>query len=472
MKTLKVFVLLTACTLVISEESDKTGLEVIKKTDFAVAEAIKGMLNGHFAVREHQIDLFYCGWKSRALAEKVLREKPIGVTVGLFRIDEVSELYASRPSIVLFDSGEDFKKFGNRLKYKQERGALILPNILFFVPKRGQIDVVAYYANTSFPFVNTNFIQIVNETTVDLVTNFKFESGKCGKHHYKTINRFSTSNLKWENETFYPEKFNNYHGCELKVQTVLDLTDWELNVGLGGRSTTTDLIFGILAQKLNFHQIIVNTSGDLIHLFTFQSKYMFDFYDTSLAISSDYYTLTVPTGEPYTQLEKMFLMFDKETWICIGVTIAGALLIIQIINFTSVKVQKFVFGRDVRTPTLNVASIFLSGGQARLPGKNFARFILMMFIIWSLIIRTCYQSILYKNLQLDMRRPRIQTIDELNEKNFTIAISDKTMTLHGDEFISRFEAFLKRDQLLVLILKFSSQFQPQKFKVIVKHLFS
>jgi hypothetical protein len=70
-----------------------------------------------------------------------------------------------------------------------------------------------------------------------------------------------------------------------------------------------------------------------------------------------------------------------------------------------------VFGRDIRTPTLNVADIFLNGGQNRVPGRNFARFMLLMFVIWTLIIKTCYQSILYKNLQLDMRRPAIKTFD-------------------------------------------------------------
>jgi hypothetical protein len=69
----------------------------------------------------------------------------------------------------------------------------------------------------------------------------------------------------------------------------------------------------------------------------------------------------------------------------------------------SMQVQKFVFGRDIQTPTLNVASIFLTGAQFKEPGRNFARFLLMMFILWSLIIRQ-----------------RITTVDELNQKNFTL----------------------------------------------------
>jgi hypothetical protein len=46
--------------------------------------------------------------------------------------------------------------------------------------------------------------------------------------------------------------------------------------------------------------------------------------------------------------------------------------------------------------------------------------LLIMFVIWTLIIRTCYQSFLYANLQEDMRRPRVKNIDELNEQNFTL----------------------------------------------------
>jgi hypothetical protein len=113
-------------------------------------------------------------------------------------------------------------------------------------------------------------------------------------------------------------------------------------------------------------------------------------------------------------------MFDKATWICIGVTLVGSFFMIQLINCMSVQVQNFVVGRDIQTPTLNVANIFLNGLQHRVPGRNFARFLLIMFVIWSLTIRTCYQSELYKNLQSDLRKPRIQTVDDLIEKNFTL----------------------------------------------------
>jgi hypothetical protein len=447
MKTLKLVVLVAAYVLVNCEKVEKFGLQVREKSELVVAEAIKGMLTGHFAVKEPHINLVYFGKRSQALAEKLLREKPIEVTARLFGVADVDKFNVDSPTIALFDSAEHYINVSYKLANKKLRLSedMQYPNTLFFVPKRGEIDVLAKYAEASVPLVNTNFIQIVNDTTIDLVTIFNFDSGKCGQANYRTINRFSTSNWKWENETFFPEKFNDFHGCELKVATDMSLTKEALILEVFPRSMTTEEIFSILAQKLNFRMEYVGfdqtATADLYHWQGIQSRSLYELYDFSPVLYTDKLTLTVPTGEPYTQLEKMFLMFDKDTWICIGVTIAGALLVIQVINFMSVQVQKFVFGRDVRTPTLNVASIVLTGAQHRVPGRNFARFLLMMFIVWSLIFRTCYQSILYKNLQQDLRKPRIKTLEELNERNFSILIDDNLKSLLDDEFIKRFEGF-------------------------------
>jgi hypothetical protein len=172
----------------------------------------------------------------------------------------------------------------------------------------------------------------------------------------------------------------------------------------------------------------IREAFDLRELLVFQNI-TFNQTEFSSALFSDHVTFTVPASEPYTQLEKMFLMFDGATWIWIGFTLARAFMLIQVVSFMSTKVQKFVFGRDIQTPTLNVASIFLNGAQFKSPGRNFSRFMLMMFIIWSLIIRTYYQSELYKNLQNDLRKPKIRTIDELNEKFFTLWYLNNKTTL-------------------------------------------
>jgi hypothetical protein len=433
MKTPEIWLVATVFLLAGSQSA-----EVQKKVDAVVSEAIKGIVHNYFAVKEPKIDLYFCGPKSETLAENLLREKPQDVIFSVKSFQTIESAVLSSPSILLFDSYDDFYKFFVELG----KVSTPKPNFLFYIPRKGNQSVILDYAAKSDEIENANFIDVVNGTTVDLVTSFLFEPGKCKLPQYKTINRFSTDNMKWDNDTFYPEKYGSYHGCPLFVG-LLNIDD---NTTLPMATKTSHLIFHILAKELNFRNIssVMDKTNvekyDLFNILFYQHSISFEYFDFSPALYTDHVTLTVPAGEPYTQLEKMFLMFDKETWICIGVTLVGSLLVIQVINFMSVQIQKFVFGRDIRTPSLNVASVFLVGGQNRLPGRNFARFMLMMFIIWSLIIRTCYQSMLYKNLQRDMRRPRITTFEELNEKNFSIVVDHGYDDIFGEEFVNRSES--------------------------------
>jgi hypothetical protein len=140
-------------------------------------------------------------------------------------------------------------------------------------------------------------------------------------------------------------------------------------------------------------------------------------------------TTGVPTffllfkGKPYTQFEKMFMMFDFYVWMMIIFTFVGAWLIIQIINFCSDKVQDLVFGEGIRTPTMNFFAAIFGLGQTTLPQKSFARFLLMMFTILCLILRTCHQSLLYTLMQAEIRKAELQTIDEAIEKGYTFHIA-------------------------------------------------
>jgi hypothetical protein len=145
-----------------------------------------------------------------------------------------------------------------------------------------------------------------------------------------------------------------------------------------------------------------------------------------------------PQGEPYTQFEKMFMMFDYDVWLMIAFTFIGALLIIQIINFCSEKVKDLVFGERIRVPTINFVAIIFGLGQTVLPRKSFARFLLIMFIILCLILRTCHQSLLYTLMQAEIRKPELQTIDEAIKKGYTFIMGDNEFNVFQDsEFMKR-----------------------------------
>jgi S-ribosylhomocysteine lyase LuxS involved in autoinducer biosynthesis len=90
----------------------------------------------------------------------------------------------------------------------------------------------------------------------------------------------------------------------------------------------------------------------------------------------------------------------------------------------------------------------LGGGMISLPGRNFARFILMQFILFSLIVRTGYQGVQFdmmlkvcrgvtltcsvfdlKFIQTNLQeiRPKdVETIEEMIEQNFTFYADKET----------------------------------------------
>lgn len=126
------------------------------------------------------------------------------------------------------------------------------------------------------------------------------------------------------------------------------------------------------------------------------------------------------TGESYSSLEKLLLPFDATTWFLILMTIFISYVFIFALKFTNSRVRRIFYGNNIHNPAINVYVLIFGGCQDKIPTKNFARFIMMSFVLLCLVLRTCYQSQLYQFLQSDMRKPSIKTFDELVERNLTL----------------------------------------------------
>lgn len=96
--------------------------------------------------------------------------------------------------------------------------------------------------------------------------------------------------------------------------------------------------------------------------------------------------------EPYTNYEKMILPFDSDTWIYFILFFCFAFVGISLINLMPKTFKNLVYGKGVKMPTFNAIGTFFGIGQTKLPDNNFARIILMHFIIFCLIFRTAYQG--------------------------------------------------------------------------------
>lgn len=389
------------------------------KNNFIAHYAISAILKEDFVQSSNKlVDIIYYGLsESDNFVEKILKIKneSILIKVAYDKFNR-SITILNTSSIVLMDSKRSFIEKINNITWQSN--PLVRNKHILYFPKAKITDLNNI---NGFALDNVAFLVNENKKSIDLVTIFMFSPEKCRLNRFEVINRFRKSNMRWENSNFYPSKYNNFHGCTLKVGIVDKRSKFE--------SKKVGSIIRTLAGTANFitNISIVDTMQNILesdNVDLIDAIEPIDESTKSTLTSSPFYfgnwIILIPPGEPFTQLEKMFFVFDFEVWLCIAATFLIAFGTILVVNCAPIKIRKFFYGRDVKTPMLNVFSTFLIGNQNVLPGRNFARFLLMLFIIWSLIIRTCYQSELFKYLQQDLRNPEIKTIPELIERDFTL----------------------------------------------------
>ena len=141
---------------------------------------------------------------------------------------------------------------------------------------------------------------------------------------------------------------------------------------------------------------------------------------TSNVVANVDFRMVFTPPEKYTPYEKLTLPFDIETWILLITTFMLTFLSILIINRLSKNTRSLVYGNAVDTPIWNVISIFFGISQTKLPNKNFSRFILIIFIYFCLIFRTCFQSKFFEFMTSEPRQLPPKTIKDLIDRKYEV----------------------------------------------------
>jgi hypothetical protein len=282
--------------------------------------------------------------------------------------------------------------------------------------------------------VHFQYFLVDERNFLKLFTFIWFSPSACGKQQIVEVNRFNKKTKLWHNSNFAIEKFKNFHGCTLNVLGFYIRGEFESNQG--AFMGVLYQILMILAKKLKFKMDLkayhsrsqmLSFKNYKIDLLVFTTclpvEAQLMFYNPTGHISHPYCSafdlLMVSQGEEYSGYEKLILPFDSPTWFLIGLTFFAAFLTVYIVHFLSAKIQDFIYGSNVSTPTLHIIVHFFGLGQVILPNRNFPRFLLMIFILFSLIIRTCWQGKMFEFLQKEMRKPEMQSIEEMIENDFT-----------------------------------------------------
>ncbi|XP_053699472.1 uncharacterized protein LOC128746450 [Sabethes cyaneus] len=118
----------------------------------------------------------------------------------------------------------------------------------------------------------------------------------------------------------------------------------------------------------------------------------------------------VPDGHPYSAFEKLFRPYERSSWIAIGITVCVAGATILLLSLAPRTVRQFIYGTDNQVPFYNTISIFFIGSVHRTPRRNFARTLLILWMIFCLEIRTVYQGLLFKYLRSDSNHEPVDTL--------------------------------------------------------------
>lgn len=384
-----------------------------------IPEAIVGILRIYYAKNSPNVDVIYYGEKfgySDKLCSEILRRNPekLAINVKKGGKDKPWMNQLNTSSVLLFDSDSNFKKHNiSWLSHKHLRH-----KHLVIAPEININDVMKMY--DGFSIDNVNFLVTQSDKSIDIITSFMYSPFACRSPKFTRINSLNSKTLKWDRRFFFVNKYRCLYGCHLRMfaEDQIKATN---TVGANIVKTFAKLV-GSQVSVLTPNHIKTGYNVSHIDLYAQHTSWSLAFKNektSSYPYFIDNWVFFIPSGEFYTPLEKVLMPFQPEVWIAIVTTFLFHVVAIQLMKLFPAYFQEFTFGSNIRTPTVNFLSTFLTGVQLKIPTRSFARLMLMNCIVWCLIIRTCYQSELYKFLQKDLRKPEAQTILEMIEQNFT-----------------------------------------------------
>lgn len=352
----------------------------------------------------------------------------------------------SESAILLFYSVDSLRAFNSKVRLTNR-----FPKQFQFIVhcEFASLDEIAALSDTQI--LQFQYFVIEDDQFIKLMTFVWYTSEQCRVPQLVEVNKFQKNISRWESRKFVTKKFTNFHGCHLFVAVqqnnpaefftlhksyatysgydmkALYEMEENLNVTVRGNALLED-------TKKPLHEdrpIDFQLRSERFPLYLEKEIFMTRAYKSW----SDFIVVSPP--ESYSEYEKLLLPFDIGSWILIIATFAIAILTVFLISFAKPEVRNFVFGSNVTTPGFNIVMIFFGLSQMKLPGRNFARFLVVVFVVYCLIIRTVWQGKTFEFMNRDMTKPDVTSIDEFIERNFTLYIRKSFFDVMANLELSR-----------------------------------
>lgn len=312
---------------------------------------------------------------------------------------------------------------------------------------------------------NVYFLTDSNGTAV--VTFEPFEDPqKCEDTTPKIVTRFSSG--KFHKSFVSNKRFHNLNKCPIRVTTFT-------NSIVTFKETFADGSFvhkgyeasflRLISKMLNFTLVVqfrdqpgawgaIYPNGTATHAFAELLKGETDAIIGNYMLKTErtkffdycYPYITCPTELVATKppelsaIEKLLYPFQASVWICLLLTLGFGVCFILFISNKFELLKNFLYGQGVHSPIMNIYLTILGISQPVLPTRNFARFILTMFVLLCLILRTVYQGGLFKFLQTDQYSKEPHTVADLIDQKYSIVTIPHVLDVLGSTYKNLFKS--------------------------------
>lgn len=291
---------------------------------------------------------------------------------------------------------------------------------------------------------NVNIITQLSNL-IELFTFMPFKAlDKCGDTRPIKINEFDEKTTQWKSNNFFPAKFKNLHNCQIKcgvfklIPAIIvkhksdgspDLHGFDVDIfnellhSIGARVNYT-------VYPVSTGSIFPNGSGSGLLGHTIRGDVDASLRSYSLQLDrrkvlsetnsyfSDKLIMIMPPAMPLNPLLKFVRPLRTEVWAALGLIVIVASIVIVLTNYVPKTYYRMIIGKDMRDEFLNLLNGFIGSSQNTLPDKNFPRFLLMMFLLFCLVIRSLYLGALFGMLKTDIRSREFTSIGDFFEAKF------------------------------------------------------
>ncbi|XP_075167942.1 uncharacterized protein LOC142240114 [Haematobia irritans] len=294
----------------------------------------------------------------------------------------------------------------------------------------------------------------LNQTYISFFT-YRIDSSKiCGeKFTIEEINRYENGYL--QRPFLFPNHQTNFHGCSLIIccHIIPPFLTFNGDVHNDGHLKDVKRLGGIegeilklVAQTLNLKLVLRftpdvynkedgsrNTTGCLNDVAENLAQMaigglsafipLSEKFSVSYAHHTSPYVFIIRGSRFFGPIQQLFFPLEPTAWWAIGFQLVIIIVALEIVlNFVKPTWRDFILGSRNKYPIRNLFVTLIGNTlpNSVIPRRNFARFLLMAWLLWCFELRNFYQGKLFDSLRLIKRQPSPKTIGELIENDYTL----------------------------------------------------